>query len=72
MALRDRGFGARFLSEIDILFIASRRALGRTQNVLTVDKLRNCRNGVLLGAFVDFRVIAGTWLDVSSWNTQAP
>jgi len=26
---------------------------------------------VLLGACVDVRVIAGTWLDVSSWNTQA-
>jgi hypothetical protein len=42
------------------------------QDVLTVDKARNCINGVLLGACVEVRVIAGTWLDVSSCNTQAP
>jgi hypothetical protein len=40
------------------------------QDVLTIDKVRNCRDGVLLGACVDVGVIAGTWLDVSSWNTQ--
>ena len=40
------------------------------QGVLTIDKVRNCINGVLLGACVDVRVIAGTWLDVSSWNTS--